>query len=136
MVHISMVKIVTLQAGLGCHCYYGLTHRSQLSDNLYKYIVSRSLIAKHPIQNCQYHGRIGRCSILYRLHSDFYMKCLKKLLLKSMQPSLCKQKECLLELNVICIKIFSVSTLLIQGICFPFLVGTYFYFVILNQILK
>lgn len=50
MLH-TLVKIVTLQAALGDHYYYGLTHRSQLSDNLYKYVVSRSLIAKHPIQN-------------------------------------------------------------------------------------
>ena len=44
---------------------------------------------------------VDRFSILSRSHSRFHLKVLKTLYVRSLQPSLCKQRDCLLGLNVI-----------------------------------
>ena len=62
-----------------------------------------SSIAEHMINSweCVANFNIDRFSILSRLHSLFHLKVLQTLYVRSLQPSLCKQRDCLLGLNVI-----------------------------------
>ena len=64
---------------------------------------SRSSIAEHMINSreCVAEFNVDRFSILSRSHSIFHPKLLETLYVRSLQPSLCKQRDCLLELNVI-----------------------------------
>ena len=64
---------------------------------------SRSSIADHVINSreCVADFNIDRFSILSRSHSSHHLKVLETLYVRSLQPSLCKQRDCLLGLNVI-----------------------------------
>ena len=64
---------------------------------------SGSSIAEHIINSreCVADFNVDRFSILSRSHSIFHLKVLETLYVRYLQPSLCKQKDCLLELNVI-----------------------------------
>ena len=64
---------------------------------------SGSSVAEHMINSreCVANFNIDRFSILSRLHSLFHLKVLETLYVRSLQPSLCKQRDCLLGLNVI-----------------------------------
>ena len=64
---------------------------------------SGSSIAEHMInrRECVADFNVNRFSILSRSHSIFHLKVLETLYVRSLQPSLCKQRNCLLGLNVI-----------------------------------
>ena len=64
---------------------------------------SGSSIADHMINNreCVADFNVDRFSILSRLHSLYHLKVLETLYVRSLQPSLCLQRDCLLGLNVI-----------------------------------
>ena len=52
-------------------------------------------------RECVADFNVDRFSILSRSHSLFHLKVLETLYVRSFQPSLCKQRDCLLGLNVI-----------------------------------
>ena len=64
---------------------------------------SGSSIAEHMINSreCVADFNVDRFSIPSRSHSLFHLKVLETLYVRSLQPSLCKQRDCLLGLNVI-----------------------------------
>ena len=64
---------------------------------------SGSSIAERMINSREYVAdfNVDRFSILSRSHSLFHLKGLNTLYIRSLQPSLCKQRDCLLGLNVI-----------------------------------
>ena len=64
---------------------------------------SGSSIADHMINSweCMADFNVDRFSILSRSHSLYHLKMLETLYVRSLQPSLCKQRDCLLGLNVI-----------------------------------
>ena len=64
---------------------------------------SGSSIAEHMINSreCVADFNADRFSILNRSHSIFHLKVLETLYVRSLQPSLCKQRDCLLGLNMI-----------------------------------
>ena len=64
---------------------------------------SGSSIAEHMIncRECVADFNVDRFSILSWSHSIFHLKVLETLYVRSLQPSLCKQRNCLLGLNVI-----------------------------------
>ena len=64
---------------------------------------SGSSIADHMINNreCVADFNVDRFSILSRSHSLYHLKVLETLYVRSLQPSLCKQRDCLLGSNVI-----------------------------------
>ena len=64
---------------------------------------SGSSIAEHMINSreCVADFNVERFSILSRSHSPFHLKVLETFYVQSLQPSLCKQRDCLLGLNVI-----------------------------------
>ena len=64
---------------------------------------SGSSIAEHMINSreCIADFNVDWFSILSRSHSLFHLKVLENLYVRSLQPSLCKQRDCLLGLNVI-----------------------------------
>ena len=64
---------------------------------------SGSSIAEHMINSreCVADFNVDRFSILSRSNSLFHLKVLETLYVRSLQPSLCKQRDCLLGLNVI-----------------------------------
>ena len=64
---------------------------------------SGSSIAEHMINSteCVADFNVDRFSILSRSHSIFHLKVLETLYVRSLQPSFCKQSDCLLGLNVI-----------------------------------
>ena len=65
--------------------------------------ISGSSIAEHMINSreCVADFNVDRFSILSRSHSVFHLKVLETLYVRSLQSSLCKQRDCLLGLNVI-----------------------------------
>ena len=65
--------------------------------------ISRSSISKHMINSreCVADFNVDQFSILSQSHSIFHLKVLETLYVRSLQPSLCKQRDCLLGLNVI-----------------------------------
>ena len=71
--------------------------RGQLANS------SGSSIAEQMINSreCVADFNVYRFSILSRSHSIFHLKVLETLYIRSIQPSLCKQRDCLLGLNVI-----------------------------------
>ena len=64
---------------------------------------SRSSIAEHMISSreCVADFNVDQFSIQSRSHSPFHLKVLETHYVRSLQPSLCKQRDCLLGLNVI-----------------------------------
>ena len=64
-----------------------------------------SAIAEHLINNrdCASTYSADLLTILSRSHSDFHLKMLETIYILTHKPSLCKQRECLLGLNVITI---------------------------------
>ena len=62
-------------------------------------------IAEYLIDNCEYASTYSAdlFTILSRSHSDFYLKVLETIYILTHKPSLCKQRQCLLALNVITI---------------------------------
>ena len=64
-----------------------------------------SSIAEHRINNrdCASSYSADLFTILSRSHSDFHLKVLETIHISTYKPSLCKQKECLLGLNLITI---------------------------------
>ena len=64
---------------------------------------SGSSIADHMINSreCVADFNVDRFSMLSRSHSLYHLKVLETLYVRSLQPSLCKQRVCLLGLNVI-----------------------------------
>ena len=64
---------------------------------------SGSSIVEHMINSreCVADFNVDRFSILSRSHSLFHLKMLETLYVRSLQPSLRKQRDCLLGLNVI-----------------------------------
>ena len=64
---------------------------------------SGSSIADYMInrRECVADFNVDRFSILSRSHSIFHLKVLETLYVRSLQPPLCKQRDCLLGLNVI-----------------------------------
>ena len=66
---------------------------------------SGSSIADHMINNreCVADFNVDPFSILSRSPSLYYLKVLETLYVRFLQPSLCKQRDCLLGLNVIII---------------------------------
>ena len=64
---------------------------------------SGSSIAEHVINSreCVADFNVDRFSILSRSHSIFHLQVLETLYVRPLQPSLCKQRDCLLGLNVI-----------------------------------
>ena len=64
---------------------------------------SGSSIAEHMINSreCVADFNVDRFSILSRSHSLFHLKLLETLYVRSFEPSFCKQRDCLLGLNVI-----------------------------------
>ena len=70
---------------------------------IYIYIYIYIYIAEHMnhSRECVADFNVDRFSILNRLHSIFHLKVLETLYVRSLQPSLCKQRNCLLGLNVI-----------------------------------
>ena len=71
--------------------------RSQLANT------SGSSIAEHMTNYREYVAdfNVDRFSILSRSHSTFPLKVIETLYVRSLQLSLCKQRDCLLRLNVI-----------------------------------
>ena len=65
----------------------------------------RSSIAEHIInnRNCASSYRVDLFTILSKSHSDFHLKVLETIHILTHKPSLCKQRECLLDLNLITI---------------------------------
>ena len=66
-------------------------------------LVNTSSIADHMINSreCVADFNVDRFSILSRSYSLYYLKVLETFYVRSFQPSLCKQRDCLLGLNVI-----------------------------------
>ena len=64
---------------------------------------SGSSIAEHMINSreCAADFNVDRFSILSRSHSLFHLKVLETVYVRYLQPSLCKQRDCLMGLNVI-----------------------------------
>ena len=64
---------------------------------------SGSSIAEHMINSreCVADFNVDRFSFLSRSHSLFHLKVLETLYIRSLHPSLCKQRDCSLGLNVI-----------------------------------
>ena len=64
-----------------------------------------SAIAEHLINNleCASTYSADLFTILSRSHSDFHLKVLETIYTLTHKPSLCKQRECLLGLNLIAI---------------------------------
>ena len=64
---------------------------------------SGSSIVEHMINSkeCVADFNVDRFSILSRSHSLFHLKVLETLYVRSLQPSLCNKRDCLLGLNVI-----------------------------------
>ena len=64
---------------------------------------SGSSIEDHMINSreCVADFNVDRFSILSRSHSLYHLKVLETLYVRSLQPPLCKQRDCLLGLNVI-----------------------------------
>ena len=62
-----------------------------------------SSVAEHMVNSreCVTDFNVDRFSILCRSHSIFKLKVLETLYVRSRQPSRCKQRDCLLGLNVI-----------------------------------
>ena len=52
-------------------------------------------------RECVADFNVDRFCILSQSHSPFHLKVLETLYVRSLQPSLCKQRGCLLGLNVI-----------------------------------
>ena len=71
--------------------------------NLERVNTSGSSIAEHMINSreCAADFNVDQFSILSRSHSIFHLKVLETLYTRSLQPSLCKQRDYLLGLNVI-----------------------------------
>ena len=65
----------------------------------------RSLIAEHLINNrdCAVNSSADMFSILSKSHSSYHLKELETIYILSSRLSLCKQKKCLLGLNIISI---------------------------------
>ena len=81
----------------------------------------KSSIADHMINNrgCVVDFNVDRFSILSRSHSLYHLKVLETLNVRSLQPSLCKQRDCLL--GVECNRALILFLLLpLFSITFPF----------------
>ena len=74
-----------------------------LTDNLKN--TYEFLIAEHLIKNCKCAEKfsVDLFSFQSKLHSSFHLKVLETIHIFSNWPSLCKQRECLLRLNIILI---------------------------------
>ena len=71
----------------------------------------RSPIADHMINNreCVVDLNVDRFRNLSRSHFLYHLKVLETLYVRSLQPFLCKQRDCLLGLNVISLKLLLIS---------------------------
>ena len=97
---------------IGVHFICSYAVKYGVSIYIYIYILQdwinntyRSSIAEHLInnRNCTSSNSANLFTILSKSHSDFHVKVLETIHIFTHNPFLCKQKECLLNLNLITI---------------------------------